>query len=168
MLVQPPAVAAFGIACTLTIGVPGCLARVRVCRAATIVVRPGELAVVAGPRCAGRTTLRQCLAGMRPPCAGHVCWRTAPPHRVWRGGDVAPGRRRVRALAEPDPWGVGALLIVDDDAPTRARADLLVDRARAGDAVVWGLRAACPADVRATVGADLALHWLADGWLRSR
>ena len=172
---HPSLLAAFGVSCALTVGVPGCRARVTVCRSATLLVRPGELVVVAGPRGAGRTTLLQCLAGMRPPCAGHLRWRDPPPLRVWRGGDIGGRRdvgraRPVRALAEPDPWRMpdGALLLVDDDVVPADRVAALAARTRDGDAVVWAVRAASTAAARDIAGPDATLFWLADGWLRSR
>lgn len=170
---HPPLLAAVGLSCTLTIGAPGCLARVTVCRTASLLVRAGEIAVVAGPRGAGRTTLLQCLAGMRAPCAGHVRWGDRPPLRVWRGiAALAAERTPVRALGEPRPGGArGALLVVDDErwtTPADAPATVLRDRARAGDAVVWGVRAASREEARDVVGPDVMLYWLADGWLRSR
>jgi len=166
-----PLLAAFGVSCTLTIGVPGCLARVTVCRSATLLVRPGDLVVVAGPRGAGRTTLLQCLAGMRPPTAGHLRWRDPPPLRVWPSGDLAASRDRpVRALAEPSPWRdrTGALVLVDDDATSPDRASGVRARVANGDAVVWAVRASSVDAAREVAGPGAALYWLADGWLRSR
>ena len=166
-----PLLAAVGVSCTLTIGVPGCLARVTVCRSATLLVRPGDLVVVAGPRGAGRTTLLQCLAGMRPPCAGLLRWRDPPPLRLWASGDLAGARERpVRALAEPSPWRdrAGALVLVDDDAARPDRAYGVRAHVGAGDAVVWGVRATSIDAARELAGPDAAFYWLAEGWLRSR
>jgi energy-coupling factor transporter ATP-binding protein EcfA2 len=53
-------------------GVRGCSARVWVLRGATLTVRRGERVGLIGARRAGKTTLLECLRGLRRPDAGAI------------------------------------------------------------------------------------------------
>jgi predicted ABC-type transport system involved in lysophospholipase L1 biosynthesis ATPase subunit len=81
-------------------GVRGCSARIWVLRGATFSVGRGERVGVIGARAAGKTTLLQCLRGLRRPEAGVI--------------DIAPEVR-------------SELLLLDEGDGT---PDLIVDRSR--------------------------------------
>lgn len=86
-------------------GVRGCSARVWVLRGLSLVVQRGECVAVIGARAAGKTTLAQCLCGLRRPDAGLIVYADAclvPPVRIM---DVHE--------SYGDPHATSAVLLVD-------------------------------------------------------
>jgi ATPase subunit of ABC transporter with duplicated ATPase domains len=182
---RPACLAASRLTCRIAIGQSGCGARLTVCSNVSIELHADELLLVGGPRGVGRTTLLQCLAGMRRPDAGAVSWGSAvAPHRVWRECELGARRMRARVavLAEPSPGlsqqsGLTVRILDGDDADTlNDRRTLAAAAFMLGveGACIWALRSPNVACIEAVANRLTRLRiahriaWLHGGELRSR